>query len=424
MELEKLQDSTKKNNIETVSALSNRLKLLVEDNFIGISVKGEIGACTIHSSGHIYFNIKDSDSSLDCVCWKSTAIGIDKSVLQVGQEVVLKGKVTTYPARSRYQIVVSHISSSGLGDLIKKLEENKRLLLQEGIFEAYHKHPLPFMPRKIGLVTSLTGAVLHDIINRITERCPINILVRPTKMQGTGAAIDVMAGINSLVSYKDLDLIIVARGGGSLEDLWEFNDPDLARLVAKCPIPLISAIGHETDTTLIDYAACKRAPTPSAAAEIAVPVKRDLFFTLQTYSLRLRKSLSNATATNQAILDSYLKLFKSLPDKVEFKQQILDDRFSVLQNKLKRSVDMGAVSLQGIELSFKNSIIRQLQRHETSLSNAFKLLNSYSHINILKRGFSIIKHKGQLIKSSKNLKIDDNIELQLCDGDRKAKVIA
>ena len=265
----------------TVSELSLALKRSIEDGFGQVRVRGEISGFKRHGSGHCYFALKDTDAVLDAVCWRTTAIRLDLKP-EDGMEVVCSGRLTTYPGRSKYQLVVDRIELAGKGALLRLLEERRLRLAAEGLFAAERKQKLPFLPAVIGIVTSPTGAVIRDILHRLADRFPRHVLIWPVAVQGEGAAAQVAAaidGFNRLTAGGSVprpDLIIVARGGGSLEDLMAFNEEIVVRAAAASAIPLISAVGHETDTTLIDHASDRRAPTPTAAAEMAVPVRLDL----------------------------------------------------------------------------------------------------------------------------------------------------
>ncbi|RUY13987.1 exodeoxyribonuclease VII large subunit [Mesorhizobium sp. M7A.F.Ca.US.005.03.2.1] len=281
----------------TVSEISGALKRTVEDVFGNVRVRGEIsGYRGPHSSGHAYFALKDDRARLDAVVWKGTMSRL-KFRPEEGMEVIATGKLTTYPGKSNYQIVIDNLEPAGAGALMALLEERKRRLQAEGLFDTGRKRLLPFMPRVIGVVTSPTGSVIRDIIHRIKDRFPLHVLVWPVRVQGETSGAEVTAAVNGFNALawdgaiQRPDLLIVARGGGSLEDLWGFNDEALARAVAASGIPVISAVGHETDWTLIDLVADVRAPTPTGAAEIAVPVKADLEATLASLGARLKAAV-------------------------------------------------------------------------------------------------------------------------------------
>jgi len=264
----------------TVSELSNRLKRTVEENFAFVRVRGEISKVTVAKSGHLYTSLKDDSAVLDAICWKGTVSRLGLKP-EEGMEVVCTGRLTTYPGRSNYQMIIETMELAGQGALLKMLEDRRKKLAAEGLFDAARKKPIPFLPGTIGVITSPTGAVIRDIMHRLNDRFPRRVLLWPVMVQGQGAAAAVaaaIAGFNSIPegSPDRPDVLIVARGGGSLEDLMPFNDEAVVRAAAASRIPLISAVGHETDTTLIDYAADLRAPTPTAAAEKAVPVRGEL----------------------------------------------------------------------------------------------------------------------------------------------------
>ncbi|HKX64957.1 MAG TPA: exodeoxyribonuclease VII large subunit, partial [Rhizomicrobium sp.] len=271
----------------TVTALSAALKRAVEDQFAMVRVRGEISGLKFHSSGHIYFDLKDDKAVLNAVIWRGVA-GRLKMRPEAGMEVICTGKLSTYAGSSRYQLLVEQVELAGLGALMALLEERRKKLAAEGLFDVARKKKLPFLPEVIGVVTSPTGAVIRDIMHRLQARFPRRVLLWPVAVQGEKAAGEIAAaitGFNAMGANRP-DLIIVARGGGSVEDLMAFNDEAVVRAAAASQIPLISAVGHETDTTLIDFAADMRAPTPTAAAELAVPVRAELL--TQTLELERR----------------------------------------------------------------------------------------------------------------------------------------
>ena len=276
----------------TVSELSGALKRTIESAFGQVRVRGEISGFKRHASGHCYFTLKDENACIDAVIWRSSAAALAFRP-EDGAEVIAIGKLTTYPGRSKYQIAVDRMELAGEGALLALLEKRRKALAAEGLFDASRKRKLPFLPRVIGVVTSPTGAVIRDILHRLKDRCPTHVIVWPVAVQGEGAATKIAAAIRAFASLEPKpDLLIVARGGGSIEDLWPFNEEEVVRAAAESPIPLISAVGHETDTTLIDHAADLRAPTPTAAAEIAVPVRAELFEQLGELHHRAQQCLS------------------------------------------------------------------------------------------------------------------------------------
>ena len=294
----------------TVSELSNQVKFTVETAFDRVRVRGEISRPTKAASGHLYLTLKDEKSVLDGVCWRGNAQRLSIQP-EEGMEVICTGKITTYPNRSKYQMVIEQLELAGEGALLKLLDERRKRLTQEGLFNADIKRPLPLFPSIIGVVTSPTGAVLRDILHRISDRFPIRIIIWPVLVQGNKAAAQITAAIDGFNKIADVapalrpDLLIVARGGGSLEDLWPFNEEIVVRAVANSKIPLISAIGHETDTTLIDFAADVRAPTPTAAAELAVPVRSELLSRLMEIDGRLFNSINRILTSFEVKLDGF-----------------------------------------------------------------------------------------------------------------------
>jgi exodeoxyribonuclease VII large subunit len=276
----------------SVSELAGALKRTIESTFGLVRVRGEISGFKRHASGHCYFTLKDDSACIDAVIWRSSAVSLAFRP-EDGAEVIATGKLSTYPGRSKYQIIVDRMELAGEGALLALVEKRRKALAAEGLFDAGRKRKLPFLPQVIGVVTSPTGAVIRDILHRLEDRCPTRVIVWPVPVQGDGAAAKIAEAIRAFPSVEPRpDLLIVARGGGSIEDLWAFNEEEVVRAAADSPMPLISAVGHETDTTLIDHAADRRAPTPTAAAEIAVPVRAELFAQLGQLAHRAQECLA------------------------------------------------------------------------------------------------------------------------------------
>ena len=281
----------------TVSELSGAVKRVIEGEFSLVRVRGEVGRVSKPASGHLYFNLKDDRASLDAVCWKGQIARLQAQP-EEGMEVVATGRLTTFPGASKYQLIVEDMAPAGMGALMAMLEKRRAALQAEGLFDPARKKPIPFLPQVIGVVTSPSGAVIRDILHRLRDRFPRHVLIWPVAVQGAACAPEVAAairGFNAIAPGGPIprpDVIIVARGGGSLEDLWGFNEDIVVRAAAASVIPLISAVGHETDTTLIDHAADLRAPTPTAAAELAVPVRLDLVAALDGLGARITRGLS------------------------------------------------------------------------------------------------------------------------------------
>ena len=309
-------DSTQNMPEYSVSELSQALKRTVEDAYSYVRVRGEVSGFKRAASGHLYMSLKDESANLDAVCWRGVA-GRLSIQPEDGMEVIASGKLTTYPGRSKYQIVIDSLELAGEGALLKMLEDRRKALTVEGLFDEARKQPIPFLPETVGVVTSPTGAVIRDILHRLDDRFPRHVLLAPVLVQGEGAAAQIAAaieGFNGLDADGAVprpDVLIVARGGGSLEDLWAFNEEIVVRAAAASRIPLISAVGHETDTTLIDFASDRRAPTPTAAAEMAVPVRAELVATVMDAARRMVGGMSRLLEERRLRIEG---LARGLPD--------------------------------------------------------------------------------------------------------------
>lgn len=320
----------------SVSEIAGAVKRTVEDNFGHVRVRGEVSGFKRAASGHLYMDLKDEKAVLNGVCWKGQAAKLAIQP-QDGLEVICTGRMTTYPGRSNYQLVIERMELAGEGALMALLEKLKKQLAAEGLFAPERKQLLPYLPRTIGVVTSPTGAVIRDILHRISERFPAHVMVWPVIVQGKGAEAKIAAAIDGFNAFDGIDtppkpdILIVARGGGSMEDLWCFNEEVVVRAAANSDIPLISAIGHETDTTLIDFASDKRAPTPTAAAEMAVPVLSDLRYTLNDAENRLQRSAVRALEQRQQQLESLARGLVNPRTMLEGKAQRADEWSERLQ---------------------------------------------------------------------------------------------
>ncbi|MEA2884548.1 MAG: exodeoxyribonuclease large subunit [Bradyrhizobium sp.] len=325
----------------TVSELSSALKRTVEDAYGHVRVRGEIsGFRGAHSSGHCYFTLKDESAKIEAVIWRATHARM-RFRPQEGLEVIATGKLTTYPGSSKYQIVIEALEPAGIGALMALMEARKKKLAAEGLFDEARKQLLPWLPEVIGVVTSPTGAVIRDILHRLADRFPRRVLVWPVKVQGDGSAEQIAAairGFNALPAAGRIprpDLLIVARGGGSLEDLWSFNEEVVVRAAADSMIPLISAVGHETDITLIDFAADKRAPTPTAAAEMAVPVRAELFVEVSSYARRMMLCWQRGQDGRRGELRAAIRALPAAGDLLAIPRQRLDGAAASLPRALK-----------------------------------------------------------------------------------------
>src|SRR5690349_21447290 len=318
----------------TVSEISQAVKRTLEGRFDRVRVRGEISGFKRATSGHLYFALKDEEAKLDGVCWRGTAQRLSIAP-EDGLEVIATGKVSSYPGRSSYQIIIDSLELAGEGALLKLLEERRKKLAAEGLFDASRKQALPFLPEVIGVVTSPTGAVIRDILHRLRDRFPRHVLVWPVLVQGEGAKDQIATAINGFNAITPggviprPDLLIVARGGGSLEDLWAFNEEVVVRAAAASTIPLISAVGHETDTTLIDHASDPRAPTPTAAAEMAVPVRAELLADVMQDGARLARAMRRMTDEARLRLEG---LGRGLPRPA----QIIAERIQTLDGCVER----------------------------------------------------------------------------------------
>ena len=327
----------------SVGELSSKLKRMVEGEFGHVRLRGEISGYKRAASGHAYLCLKDDSAVIDGVMWKGSAGGLAFRP-EDGIEVIATGRLTTYPGRSKYQIVIDRMELAGAGALMALLEKRRAALAAEGLFDSERKRPLPFLPRVIGVVTSPTGAVIRDILHRVADRCPTHVLVWPVKVQGDGAAEEVAAAVRGFSALAPdgpvprPDLVIVARGGGSIEDLWAFNEEVVVRAVAASAIPTISAVGHETDTTLCDHAADRRAPTPTAAAEMAVPVLADLRLTLDAFAQRSERCARRYVERGRERLDAQARLLPTRDRLLGPQRQRLDELAGRLAIGLERRV--------------------------------------------------------------------------------------
>jgi exodeoxyribonuclease VII large subunit len=399
----------------SVSELAFSLKRTLEEQYARVRVRGELSRIKIHTSGHMYTDLKDADAVINAVCWKGTLSKLSVKP-EEGLEVICTGRITTYPARSNYQLVIDSMELAGEGALLKMLEDRRKRLAAEGLFDPARKKPLPFLPETIGVVTSPTGAVIRDILHRLEDRFPRHVLVWPVLVQGPGAADQIAAAINGFQSFLPKpDLLIVARGGGSLEDLMPFNEEIVVRAAANSKIPLISAVGHETDTTLIDHAADLRAPTPTGAAEMAVPVRAQLQAQLMQDGQRLYSGLT--------------RLASELQHKLEAKSRGLGDPTRLLEVKTQR-LDHAADKLPRLFtfLDHTQKIFDRWSEHlaaltpkltrdwEKRVDYAGKMLEAYSFENVLQRGFAVVRdNNGHVITDAANTNVGQTIELQFKD---------
>jgi len=431
----------------TVSELARALKRSIEENFAYVRVRGEISGFKRHASGHWYLSLKDSEAVIDAVCWRMTAMRLGIKP-EDGMEVLCTGRLTTFPGRSKYQLVIDSMELAGVGALLKLLEDRRKRLAAEGFFAAERKKQLPFLPEVIGIVTSPTGAVIRDILHRLADRFPRHVLLWPVAVQGEGAAAQVAAAINGFNRLPAdgpvprPQLIIVARGGGSLEDLMAFNEEIVVRAAAASAIPLISAVGHETDTTLIDHASDRRAPTPTAAAEIAVPVRLDLVAELATKSARLSGSVSRLFDQRRLHLAG---LARGLPDPQDLlgaAAQRLDDRTERLRlaadrqlRAARQRLELAAARLRPEVLStdlartrarlveteprLHAAMARFIGRSREQVDNFAGRLATHSerHESLLARGYVVVRDAiARVVTTSEAITTGAPLDLEFHDG--------
>ncbi len=431
----------------SVSEVSNALKRTVEREFGHVRIRGEIsGFRGAHSSGHAYFGLKENDAKIDAVCFRNVFMRVRARVVE-GMEVIATGRVTTYPGKSSYQIIVENIEPAGVGALMQLLEERRKKLAAEGLFDDARKKPIPYLPRVIGVVTSPTGAVIRDILHRLSERFPRHVLVWPVSVQGEKAAAEVSAairGFNELAPDGPVprpDVIIVARGGGSIEDLWPFNEEIVVRAAAASAIPLISAVGHETDTTLIDFASDKRAPTPTAAAEMAVPVRSELMRQVTELATRnqggLLRTMSQARQRLTDVgrgLPRAQRLLETPRQRLDMAAAALSGSLSLLVQRqrtrferagsrlsaapLRKAAEHQAIRLSDLQHRAMLAARRHVQTLQQRLGEKAKLLEALSHRSTLSRGFALVTSaKGKLVTGKGQVASGDALQISFADGD-------
>ena len=408
----------------SVSELSTALKRAVENAFGHVRVRGEISGWKRAASGHCYLTLKDENACIDGVIWKGQA-GALRFRPEDGVEVIATGRLTTYPGRSRYQIVIDRLELAGQGALMALLDKRRRALEAEGLFAADRKKRLPFMPRTIGVVTSPTGAVIRDILHRLADRCPSHVVVWPVPVQGEGAAAQIAAavrGFNSLAQRPDL--LIVARGGGSIEDLWAFNEEEVVRAVAASVIPIISAVGHETDTSLCDFAADVRAPTPTAAAEIAVPVRAELLAQIGELGLRSARCARRARERAAERLETCLRHFPARETLLAPQRQRLDDSAERLPRALGARLSHARADLGHAAGALRPPLLAAAHRRARDrLESIWRLAQAVHPGRPLERGYARIEDRGgHTLVSSAAARAAGRLRLVFADGGVDASV--
>jgi len=437
------------NPVYSVSEFSHVIKKLVETNFSYVRIRGEISRPSFPGSGHVYFTLKDTDGTIAAIIWKYTLPRLSIKP-EEGMEVICTGKVTTFAGQSKYQIIVESMEVAGEGALLKMLEERRKKLLKEGLFDQELKKPIPYLPKIIGVITSPSGAVIKDILHRLSDRFPSHVYLWPVAVQGEGSAKQISNAIDKFNQFTDEttikkpDLLIVARGGGSLEDLWSFNEEIVVRSVFKSSIPVISAVGHETDTTLIDFVSDLRAPTPSAAAEKAVPVRNELIARIDELNFRFKTSFNNKLNNNKDRLNSLIKLlgkpdqiFDNKTQKLDFIYRDFENLFKDIFVEKKNKITQHAQRLmppkvlisnlvskqQLLETKFQNYLQNIINKKEVKLNSLDKLLEASSFNRVLDRGFSLVmNNEGKPIKLSSEAPKNANVKIKFSDKIRTAQL--
>lgn len=381
----------------TVSVINRYIKhrLDIDENLQTVFIKGEISNFKAHSTGHLYFSIKDETSKINAIMFSKNASKLQFSPID-GTKVLITGRISVYEATGNYQIYVDDMQEDGLGNLYIEFEKLKKKLEEEGLFDSKYKKPIPKYPEKIGVITANTGAAIKDILTTIKRRYPIaQVILFPSLVQGENAASDIVKNINLAGNYE-LDVLIVGRGGGSIEDLWPFNEEIVARAIFDCNIPVISAVGHEIDFTIADFVSDLRAPTPTAAAEIAVPNLVDLNKYIKQLNIRLNETILKQLNIQKLYLES-------------FKNSYIIKNPMILYENQKQRLDL-------INEKLNTNIVLKLDNKRKELENIIDKLNLVNPLNILKRGFSLTYKDNKLVKSVKKLKENDLLNLKLTDG--------
>jgi len=443
-----MEDNTN-NPVYSVGEFSHVIKKLVESNFTYVRIRGEISRPSFPGSGHVYFTLKDMDGTIAAIIWKYTMPRLSIRP-EEGMEVICTGKVTTFAGQSKYQIIVENMEVAGEGALLKMLEDRRKKLLAEGLFDQRHKKPIPYLPERIGVITSPSGAVIKDILHRLSDRFPSHVYVWPVAVQGEGSASQIANAIDKFNELTDQtivkkpNLLIVARGGGSLEDLWSFNEEIVVRAVFNSAIPVISAVGHETDTTLIDFVSDLRAPTPTGAAEKSVPVRDELRARIGELDLRLKTSFFNKLNINKDRLNSLIRLlgkpdqiFDNKNQKLDFVFKDIENLFKTIFTEQKNKITQYTQKLtppkvlinnldskiQLLDTRFNNYLGILIKNKVTKLNFLCQLLEASSFNRVLDRGFALVMNdKGKPIKLSKEVPKKSNIKIKFADEIRSAKI--
>lgn len=428
----------------SVSELANSLKRTLEQTYGRIRIRGELTGLKVAASGHLYGDIKDENANVNIICWRGTMNKLSIKP-EEGMDVIVTGKMSSYPKSSRYQIIIDSMELAGEGALLKMLEERRKKLASEGLFAPERKKTLPFLPQTIGVITSPTGAVIQDIMHRLRDRFPRHVLLWPVSVQGDGAADQIARAINGFNQFDGTnlqrpDLLIVARGGGSLEDLMAFNEESVVRAAANSQIPIISAVGHETDTTLIDFASDLRAPTPTGAAEMAVPRRIDLLGRINENQERLYASVHRLTQHRKNILETWSAKLGDPRQLLENRMQSIDHLGDKLNYGLKQNLSLKENNAQSViaKLRSPKDIItkhaqtlgyqheqlikitpRVLKDKRTSFESLTRMLESLSFKRVLERGYAVIqKEDGQIISSEKDVQNSEELSILFANDEK------
>lgn len=433
-----------------ISDLNTYIKSIFDENpyLKKVYLRGEISNFKNHTRGHLYFTLKDDTSRISAVMFQSSAISL-RFVPEDGMNVLVEGRISCYPAQGTYQIYVDKMEPDGLGNLYIEFEKLKKRLAAEGLFSEEHKKPIPRIPKRVGIITAPTGAAIRDIISTIKRRFPIcETILFPSLVQGENAAPDIVRQIKEADSGKyDLDILIVGRGGGSIEDLWAFNEEIVARAIYEARVPIISAVGHEIDFTISDFVSDMRAPTPTGAAEMAVPTISEINNILNSYEIRLNEFTSNLLHKSKLRLESITSsyILKNPLSLYEIKEQKLDNLIDILNNYITKKLDNYKILLNSASnsyvlknpmtlfdikkeklMSYEKNLYQDIKNIIMTSNHNYKLLvNTLKLVNplgILEKGYSLVTKDNELIKESNNLKIGDEINVRLHKGNIKASV--
>ncbi|MFH0992298.1 MAG: exodeoxyribonuclease VII large subunit [bacterium] len=386
----------------TITEITQKIKLSLEQNFQRVWLQGEISNFKRHTSGHLYFTLKDEGAQISAVMWRSRIQNLSMNPAD-GMKVIARGAITVYPPRGNYQIDVDQLQPLGIGELQQAFERLKQKLASEGLFDEAHKKPLPEYPERIGIITSPTGAAIKDILSVLSRRFPsLEILFTPVLVQGSGAAEEIASAIRAMNEYGNVDVLIVGRGGGSLEDLWAFNEEIVAREIFASKIPVVSAVGHEIDFSIADFVADLRAPTPSAAAELVVKDRRELIEVIGNICYTLRDNLTHR-------IDTLRNRIQSIVSSYSF-------------NRPKDLLHQSMQRLDELDRSMALSMIRMLNDAQQRSRHLQARLGSVNPDDVLKRGYTIIRKEGRVVSSVRRVTGGDDVQIQFHDGTVLTKV--